>query len=45
MLKIITLVCALAGLLTAILLESWLRSRIVRNEKSADTYAEVKQIF
>ncbi len=45
MLKIITLVCALAGLLTAILLESWLRSRIVRNDKSADTYAEVKSRY
>ena len=45
MLKIITLVCALAGLLTAVLLESWLRSRIVRNDISADTYAEVRSRY
>ena len=45
MLKIITLICALAGLLTAVVLESWLRSRIVRNETSADTYAEVKSRY
>ncbi len=45
MLKIITLICALAGLLTAVLLESWLRSRIVRNETSAGTYAEVKSRY
>ena len=42
MLKILTLICALIGLLTAISLETWLRSRIVRNEASAETYAEVK---
>ena len=42
MLKIITLICALIGLLAAISLETWLRSRIVRNETSAETYAEVK---
>ena len=42
MLKFITLICALIGLLTAISLETWLRSRIVRNETSAETYAEVK---
>lgn len=42
MLKIITLICALAGLLTALSLESWLRSRIVRNDVSARTYAETK---
>jgi Na+/H+-translocating membrane pyrophosphatase len=42
MLKIITLVCALAGLLTALSLESWIRSRIVRNDVSASTFAEVK---
>ena len=42
MLKIITLICALIGLLTAISLETWLRSKIVRNEASADGYAEVK---
>ena len=42
MLKILTLICALIGLLSAISLETWLRSRIVRNETSADTYAEVK---
>ena len=42
MLKILTLICALIGLLTAISLETWLRSRIVRNETSAETYAEVK---
>ena len=42
MLKIITLICALVGLLTAVSLESWIRSRIVRNEVSAGTYAETK---
>lgn len=42
MLKIITLICALTGLLTAISLETWLRSKIVRNEASAEKYAEVK---
>lgn len=42
MLKIITLICALAGLLTALSLESWIRSRIVRNEVSAGTFAELK---
>ena len=42
MLKFITLICALTGLLTAVSLETWLRSRIVRNETSAETYAEVK---
>jgi len=42
MLKILTLICALIGLLSAISLETWLRSRIVRNETSAETYAEVK---
>ncbi len=42
MLKIVTLICALIGLLTAIFLESWLRSRIIRNETSAENYAEVK---
>ena len=42
MLKILTLICALVGLLAAISLETWLRSRIVRNETSAETYAEVK---
>ena len=42
MLKIITLICALVGLLSAITLETWLRSRIVRNETSAEAYAEVK---
>ncbi|MBR4089497.1 MAG: sodium/proton-translocating pyrophosphatase [Mogibacterium sp.] len=42
MLKILTLICALAGLLAALSLETWLRSRIVRNETSAETYAEVK---
>lgn len=42
MLKIVTLICALTGLLTAISLETWLRSRIVRNETSAENYAEVK---
>ena len=42
MLKILTLICALIGLLAAISLETWLRSRIVRNETSAETYAEVK---
>ena len=42
MLKIVTLICALIGLLTAISLETWLRSRIVRNETSAESYAEVK---
>ena len=45
MLKIITLVCALAGLLSAISLESWLRSRIVRNDTSAGTYAEVRSRY
>ena len=43
MLKIITLICALIGLLTAISLETWLRSKIVRNETSAEQYAEVKR--
>ena len=42
MLKIITLICALVGLLSAVTLETWLRSRIVRNETSAEAYAEVK---
>lgn len=42
MLKIVTLICALAGLLAAISLETWLKSRIVRNETSAENYAEVK---
>ena len=42
MLKIITLICALIGLLAAISLETWLRSRMVRNETSAEAYAEVK---
>ncbi len=42
MLKIITLICALIGLLAAISLETWIRSRIIRNEASAETYAEVK---
>ena len=42
MLKILTLICALIGLLTAISLETWLRSKIVRNETSAERYAEVK---
>ncbi len=42
MLKIITLICALIGLLAAISLETWLRSRIVRNETSAERFAEVK---
>ena len=42
MLKILTLICALIGLLSAISLETWLRSRIIRNETSAETYAEVK---
>ncbi len=42
MLKIVTLICALIGLLTAISLETWLRSKIVRNETSAEKYAEVK---
>ena len=42
MLKIITLICALMGLLSAISLETWLRSKIVRNETSAERYAEVK---
>ena len=42
MLKIITLICALIGLLTAISLETWLRSKIIRNEASAERYAEVK---
>ena len=37
MLKILTLICALIGLLTAISLETWLRSRINRNETSAET--------
>jgi len=45
MLKIFTLVCALAGLLTAVLLEAWLRSRVVRNETSAGAYAEVKSRY
>ena len=42
MLKILTLICALIGLLAAISLETWLRSRIIRNETSAERYAEVK---
>lgn len=42
MLKIVTLICALIGLLSAISLETWLRSRIVRDETSAENYAEVK---
>ena len=42
MLKILTLICALIGLLAAISLETWLRSKIVRNETSAERYAEVK---
>lgn len=43
MLKIVTLICALAGLLTSISLETWLRSKIVRNETSAEAYAEIKR--
>lgn len=42
MLKIITLICALTGLLTAVSLEAWLRKHIVRNDASAETYAEVR---
>ena len=42
MLKILTLICALIGLLTAVSLEAWLRSKTVRNETSAERYAEVK---
>ena len=42
MLKIVTLICALAGLLAAISLETWLRSKTVRNETSAEIYAEIK---
>lgn len=42
MLKILTLICALIGLLAAISFETWIRSRIVRNETSAESYAEVK---
>ena len=42
MLKILTLICALVGILAALTLENWLRSRIVRNETSAETFAEVK---
>lgn len=42
MLKIITLICALTGLLIAVSLESWIRRRIVRNDISAGTYAEAK---
>ena len=45
MLKIVTLICALAGLLAAVMLEAWLRSRIDRNEASAGTYAEVKSRY
>lgn len=42
MLKVVTLICALLGLLVAVSLEAWLRSHIKRNETSARTYAEVK---
>ena len=45
MLKILTLVFALLGLLTAVALESWLRSRMVRNGKTAATYAEVRSRY
>ncbi|MBE6019121.1 MAG: sodium/proton-translocating pyrophosphatase [Clostridiales bacterium] len=45
MLKIITLICALAGLLSAVVLEAWLRSRIERNDASAESYAEVKSRY
>ena len=43
MLKYITVACALFGLFIAISLEAWLRSRIVRNENSAETYATVRR--
>lgn len=42
MLKYITLACALFGLLVAIGLEAWLRKNIVRNDKTAETYATVR---
>ncbi len=42
MLKYITLACALFGLLVAIGLEAWLRKSIVRNDKTAETYATVR---
>ena len=42
MLYIVTLICALLGILAALSLESWLRSRIVRDDASAGTYAELK---
>ena len=40
--KIITLVCALFGLLTAISLESWLRSRIPKDAATTRTYKTVR---
>ena len=39
MLKILTLICALIGLLTAVSLEAWLRSRIVRNSTTNGNYS------
>ena len=40
--KILTLACALFGLLTAIALEAWLRSRIKKDAATADTYNTVR---
>ena len=40
--KILTLACALFGLLTAVSLEAWLRSRIAKNATTTDTYKTVR---
>ena len=40
--KILTLACALFGLLTAISLEAWLRSRISKNASTTRTYKAVR---
>lgn len=45
MLKIVALICTLTGLLTAISLEAWLRRHIVKNDTSAETYAEVRNRY
>jgi K(+)-stimulated pyrophosphate-energized sodium pump len=42
MLKIITLICTLLGIFMAISLEAWLRSRIVKSEATAETYATLR---
>lgn len=43
--KIITLVCALFGLLSAISIEAWLRSRISKNASTTSTYRTVRNRY